>query len=259
MKIVGIWLTKNSEKFIGYSLASLMESLDHLIIVDSGSTDNTHKIVSLLGSPKVQLIILDKDTPMDEAVVRGFQYFDGDVVMLLGDDYVWDKENALRLRQWCQKGIVLNKRGLLCSVYNLGFSPDKYFSCVKRVFITFQQKSDPLMCIGSFLTDDFDIVHKSETRLKKGKMCPTKIRTRFYLPTPLSFTHWKYLKDTKEYFIHKFLLFQQHIATREMAEQQWDLLQNKKMYLYPYGVPEVLIEYWGKLVPLGGFNIRECK
>jgi len=257
MKITGIWLTKNSEKFIGYSLASLMNVLDHLIVVDSGSTDNTHKIVSLLENPKIQFIVLNEKATMDEAIRQGFRYFDGDVVLLLGDDYIWDNANTSHLREWCERGSILNKRGLLCSVYNLGFSPDKYFSCVKRVFITFQQKNDPLMCIGSFLTDDFDIVHKSETRMKKGRLCPTKIRTRFYLPTPLGFTHWKYLKDTKEYFIHKFLLFQQHIATREMAEHQWEVLQEQKTFKYPHSVSEVFIEYRDKLIPLGGFDIEK--
>lgn len=264
MKITGIWITKNSGKFIGYSVASLLDVLDQVIVMDGESTDNTLNMLFSFKSPKIQVTVLNQDRyNMNHQAKIGFQHAVGDVVMLLGDDYLWDRANSSQLRRYCLRALEDGKKGIMCSVYNIAFVPKRYFTKVTKGYIHCQhnEKRDPLMCVGSFFVDQLVICHKSEIKRGPWPKGVPKVRQkgRQYIKSPLSFSHWKYMKDTKEYFMRKYVLYKKDTGkriTEEQAEQAWKDLHVAPTHPYPGKIPEVLYEYRDKFVPLGGFDIK---
>lgn len=263
LRLSGIWITKNSAKFIGYSIASLIDILDEVIVMDGESTDSTAEIVRSFDDPKVYFEVLDQSKyNIDHSAKIGFKQATGSVMMLLGDDYLWDRFNAMQIPQYCQKAQQQEKLGVQCAVYNMGIVPGTYYTKVIKPYIMLQCEQDPLRMAGSFLVDEAGIAHISEVRKFRRKgtaLCgtePIRIKRRNYLWTPLSFTHWKHVKDTKSYFIKKYMMFQQHVATKREAKRAWRRLYTKKGDLYPHGYPEVLYEYSAKFVQMGGFDIK---
>ena len=97
MRIIAHSLIKNEEKFIWYSVMSVIEYVDRIIIWDTGSIDNTLKIISeIQKSKEVQGKITLKKfsfSNFDEGKIRQ-QMLDEDksdwIFVLDGDEVWWD-------------------------------------------------------------------------------------------------------------------------------------------------------------------------
>jgi len=264
-KISAIWITKNSEKFIGYSIASLLSVVDQVIVMDAESTDNTQRIVTSFKSPKIQFSVLDQDIyNMNHSAKIGFEHATGNFVMLLGDDYVWDNNNAQKLRAAVEESEVNKTKGVRATVYNMSTDSGHYFTKYQKEYIFRRQEKDPLLCYGSFFVDRFYILHKSEARKFKNGLPSVRFASSRYTKAGLAFSHWKYLKDTKDYFIHKYILYRKDKKEtieqlRKKAELAWQTIEKQRRYLLPQIVPEVFEDYRDLFVPLGGYDILEEK
>ena len=262
IKTSALWLTKNSAKFIGYSIASILESIDQAIVVDDGSTDRTIDIVLSLKSPKVQLTTSNPlKYDMDWNIRFALSHASGQAVMFLDDDYVWDKNNAHRMRVVIDKALGHGLWGVDLDVYNI-IRPGQYLPPKKGTpDLMFRLPGNDVVVGGSFYTDNNQLIHvKEDGRFRSGKHTYAKMYKNYW-HCHLGFSHWKYVKDTKEEFIKKYGLFLQ--MSPQDAEAKWNEIQARPTLPYPYVMPEVFYEYRDLFVPLGGFDIvrwiEECQ
>jgi glycosyltransferase involved in cell wall biosynthesis len=261
IKTTALWITKNSAKFIGYSIASVLCFIDQAIVIDDESTDRTRDVVLALKSPKVQLSISNTNKyNMDWNVCFAMSHTTGQAIIFLDDDYVWDNHNASRVQDMMQKASNKGLWGVDLDCYNV-IRPNQYLPPKKGTpDLVFNLPSDRVIVGGSFYTDNNQMVHQSEARgFRHGKQILKKKHIN-YLHCGLRFTHWKYVKDTREEFIKKLEIFLK-MSVKE-AEGKWSEIYTRPTLLYPYSLPEVFYEYRDLFVPLGGFDIvrweEEC-
>jgi len=87
----------NGEKYIRYAIESVLnQSYDNIqfIIVDGGSTDSTMDIINEY-KEHIELIISEKDNGMYDAINKGFNHSNGELMLWLNsDDYLF--HNAIK-------------------------------------------------------------------------------------------------------------------------------------------------------------------
>jgi len=54
-KVTATWIVKNEDKWIWYSIKSVIKYADNILVYDTGSTDNTVKIIESINNPKITL------------------------------------------------------------------------------------------------------------------------------------------------------------------------------------------------------------
>ncbi|KKQ25821.1 MAG: Glycosyl transferase family 2 [Candidatus Woesebacteria bacterium GW2011_GWA1_37_8] len=110
MKIWGHTLVRNEERYLWYSVTSVIDYLDKLLLWDTGSADNTLKIIKELQKKYTDKILfrevgsVDKDnfTKIRQQMLDETQ---ADWVFILDGDEVWWKESISKLR------IMINHNG----------------------------------------------------------------------------------------------------------------------------------------------------
>jgi len=102
------FLVKNEEKFIWYSIMSVINHVDKVIIYDSGSSDNTKKIITEILRDEVirqKIIFKDFSGEFDEAELRQ-KMLDETVtdwfIVVDGDEIWWD-ESIKKLTETIQE------------------------------------------------------------------------------------------------------------------------------------------------------------
>lgn len=256
IKTTAMWLSKNSAQFIGYSIASVLDAVDQAIVVDDGSTDNTMEIVLSLKSPKIQFT---KSNPqkynMDWNIRYAMSHASGQAIIFLDDDYVWDDANAGRIQKNLMRALKQKKKGVSCYAYNISPKPGYYTTVKHTPDLLLHWPDDRVQCGGSFYTDTNHLTHQSELgRFREGGQ---RVRQdlKDYLDAKLVFSHWKFIKDTKEEFIKKLCLFVG--TTPQKAEKYWYEVTTGEITKYPHPIPEVFRRYRDLFVPLGGFDVLE--
>lgn len=126
MKISAIYIAKNEAHCIEKSLSSLVNSVDELILVDTGSTDNTKEIFRSYGG-----IVFDMPWGDDFSLPRNYAISKatGDWLILLDADEYFSADTANNLRQVIEDN--KNAEGLLIVKSNInkdtGEELDKFF------------------------------------------------------------------------------------------------------------------------------------
>lgn len=94
-------IVKNEENFIWFSLMSVLDCVDKILIFDTGSTDKTVSIIKTIGSPKIRLEL--KGTVSAEQLVelRNEQIRKTRTpwFLLLDGDEVWPRDSIASLKQ----------------------------------------------------------------------------------------------------------------------------------------------------------------
>jgi glycosyltransferase involved in cell wall biosynthesis len=94
MKISAHVLLKNEENFIYYSIMSVINYVDEILIWDTGSTDNTLNIVNQIKSSKVILKKVEIDEFREDSVRQQMlDQTDADWFIVLDADEVWWNES----------------------------------------------------------------------------------------------------------------------------------------------------------------------
>jgi len=256
IKISAIIPTFNSQRFLGYTLMSIKNHVDEIVIMDMSSTDNTRAIVDLCKSSKIRFcslkdyIIGKQEYNLDYSISYALKLVQGNVVIRVDDDWIWGPE-IKKLKEYCQEGLKDHKQGLSCLVYNL-ITTDSYFLPKwRRPTIMFQDEDNPLMSFGSYQTDNNAVCHQKEIRNDQ-----VSYKRSFYLQTPIRFGHWKFLKDNQKVFIRKWMLFRGETA--EEALQKWHFYQQQPTKRCPKCLLDPLYRYSRRFVPFGGFDIKKA-
>lgn len=233
--------TLNSMKFIGYTIQSIVEVADEIIIVDGGSNDRTLDIVDSFGNSKVKVIEHNRD--LNYSLQAGLDAATGNILIRLDDDWIWNKKIG-RLRSLCNQGIGREKKGLECTFYNM-ISCTQYFSPTHiKHFILFDSEQDPVVCSGCYSTDNLALRHTSDA--KRGF-----VKRKDWMWTPLKVGHWKMLKDSRQDFIEKWNKFR----PEDDAVQKWEEIYSRPLRKAPKNLIEPLHMYRDRFVPLGGFDV----
>lgn len=117
MKISACYIVKNEATTLPVSLASLAEYVDEIIVIDTGSTDETVKIVKEYGAavfhfPWQNDFSAARNYALDKAV--------GEWIIFLDADEYFTSDTAVNLRTVLEKYDETNRRGgLLIPLYNI--------------------------------------------------------------------------------------------------------------------------------------------
>ena len=116
LKISACYIVKNEAHNLPKSLDSLKSQVDEIVIVDTGSTDNTIEIAESYGA-KVLTSPWNNDfsTPRNLALDNAT----GDWIIFLDADEYFAKESTIYLRKIIEKAAKQDKNGVLVNLVNI--------------------------------------------------------------------------------------------------------------------------------------------
>jgi glycosyltransferase involved in cell wall biosynthesis len=135
-KIIAHCLVKNEERFVWYSIQSILPYVDKVMVWDTGSTDNTVEIIKTIKSPKISFKEVGSVTPENFPKVRQ-EMIDKtpssfDWILVLDADEIWPKTSISRLVEFAQtnpqvESLVVRTHNLVGDIYHkLPESSGKY-------------------------------------------------------------------------------------------------------------------------------------
>lgn len=135
-KIIVHCLVKNEERFIWYSINSVLPFVDKIMVWDTGSTDNTLKIIETIKSKKIDFKRLNSISATEFPKIRQKMLDqtpkDYDWIMILDGDEIWPEESIKKAVKFCHKNsqyesIVVRTNNLVGDIYHrLPESAGKY-------------------------------------------------------------------------------------------------------------------------------------
>lgn len=119
-------IVRNEERWVWYSLMSVIEFVDKILVYDTGSTDKTVEILKTIKSPK---IIFEEKGPVDRKRLvklrqEQLERTKTDWFLLVDGDEIWPKKTILELREAIEAasasiyGIVVRAWNLVGDVYH---------------------------------------------------------------------------------------------------------------------------------------------
>lgn len=115
IKITACTITKNEEKTIARSINSYKKYVDEIIIVDTGSTDNTVKIAKSLGA---KIINFKWCNDFAAAKNAGLDAATGDWIIFLDADEYFADDTCKKVRAVIAEAIRQNKNAVGCRMEN---------------------------------------------------------------------------------------------------------------------------------------------
>jgi glycosyltransferase involved in cell wall biosynthesis len=94
-------LVKNEENWIWYSLNSVLDLADEILVWDTGSTDNTVRIIKSIKSPKIKFRQFKNVTPESFTRLRQKMLEEsiGGWIILVDGDEIWRDETVTQTKQ----------------------------------------------------------------------------------------------------------------------------------------------------------------
>lgn len=126
-KIIAHCLVKNEERFIWYSIMSVLPYVDRIMIWDTGSTDKTIEIINSISSPKIIFkevgnVDANSFTNMRQEMIKKtpseFTW-----IMILDGDEIWTSKNIKIATDFAKKNpklesIVVRTHNLVGDIYH---------------------------------------------------------------------------------------------------------------------------------------------
>ena len=119
-------IVRNEERWVWYSLMSVIEFVDKILVYDTGSTDKTVDIIKAVRTPKIIFEEKGQVDRVDFVKLRAEQLerTETDWFLLVDGDEIWPKETILELREAIEAasasiyGIVVRAWNLVGDVYH---------------------------------------------------------------------------------------------------------------------------------------------
>ena len=91
MKIVAHALVKNEENWIWYSLMSVIDYVDEILVWDTGSTDKTVEIIKSIQNPKIKFreVLVNNSSDITKYRNEMLHNTEADWLMILDGDEIW--------------------------------------------------------------------------------------------------------------------------------------------------------------------------
>ena len=133
-------IVKNEDKFIWYSLSSVLPYADRCLIYDTGSTDLTYKILKTINDPKIVLERRKIVSREDISLLRQEQLekTSGGFIWLVDGDEVYPEKTAREIREMVDsvgdrlEGIVVGRYDLLGDVFHYQDNSAGYYRLFGR-------------------------------------------------------------------------------------------------------------------------------
>ena len=102
MKIVAHTLVKNEENWVWYSLMSVVDWVDEVMVWDTGSTDNTVDVIKSIPHPKIKFRQVKADSKAEIAQIRQdmLDATTADWIFLVDADEIWTREGLQEIREF---------------------------------------------------------------------------------------------------------------------------------------------------------------
>ena len=103
MKIVAHTIIKNEENWIWYSLISVLDHVDEIMVYDTGSTDNTAEIIKTISSSKIKFRKLPPtadETALSKVRQLMLDQTQADWLMILDGDEIWPEESLKTISEF---------------------------------------------------------------------------------------------------------------------------------------------------------------
>ncbi|KKS47457.1 MAG: Glycosyl transferase family 2 [Candidatus Gottesmanbacteria bacterium GW2011_GWA2_42_18] len=116
-KITVHTIVKNDDRFIWYSLSSILPYADEVFVCDTGSTDQTYKIIKTFDNPKI--ILESKKSQNREDITRlrqeQLKNTQGGFIWLVDGDEIYPRTTAQEIRELVdrQGSILINCRAFI--------------------------------------------------------------------------------------------------------------------------------------------------
>jgi glycosyltransferase involved in cell wall biosynthesis len=135
-KIIVHCLVKNEERFVWYSINSVLSFVDKLIIWDTGSTDNTIKIIETIKSKKIDFKKLNSISAEEFPKIRQKMLdqtpAEYNWIMILDGDEIWPQASIKKITNFCRQNpqyesVFVRTNNLVGDIYHrLPDSAGKY-------------------------------------------------------------------------------------------------------------------------------------
>lgn len=131
VKIVAHCLVKNEDRFIWYSLQSILPFVDQIMVYDTGSTDNTVEIINSINSPKIKFREVGEVDAYSFTDIRNQMLKDTPTdtnwLMILDGDEIWSQRSIKKVTEYIKshseiESVVVKTNNLVGDIYHR--SPD---------------------------------------------------------------------------------------------------------------------------------------
>ncbi len=122
-KITAHMVVKNEDQWVWYAINSILPFVDTLLITDTGSTDQTLKLINSINSPKIRLTTHSIHSPSELTQVRNAQ-LDAtltDWVWIIDGDEIYPQsvaDECVKNAGQTYSGIVVRRYDLLGDIYH---------------------------------------------------------------------------------------------------------------------------------------------
>ena len=116
MKLTACYITKNEEKTLACSLDSIREQVDEILVVDTGSTDETIKVARKYGA---QVSLFDWQDDFAAARNAALEQASGDWIVFLDADEYFTADTAGHLRRFIEQQDRASQMGCLIKIVHI--------------------------------------------------------------------------------------------------------------------------------------------
>ncbi len=126
IKITTHTIVKNEENWVWYSLMSVKDAVERMLVFDDHSTDHTAEIIKMIKDPKIKFDSGSLNSPEDHTRARNtmIRETETDWFMLLDGDEVWNEKTLRALRQLLERagpeiyGVAMRTRNCVGDIYH---------------------------------------------------------------------------------------------------------------------------------------------
>ncbi|MDP1743766.1 MAG: glycosyltransferase [Candidatus Amesbacteria bacterium] len=121
MKLTAHCLVKNEERWIWYSLMSILDYVDEIMVWDTGSTDKTVEVIKSIDNPKIKFKQVNQQSASEFTIFRNKMLNEtkSDWLMILDGDEIWPQQAIAKTTKLIKSNKIQNLEYLIHPYYDL--------------------------------------------------------------------------------------------------------------------------------------------